>query len=117
LKQPFLRVLEHRDFDGGVVLAVEGEVDLATVGMLERPLVGLCRRSEAVTVDLRRVRFLDCVGLRALLRLNEEGAEHGCRVGFIQGPEPVARVFELTGMGRQLEFIDAAVPAAAVSTV
>jgi anti-anti-sigma factor len=115
LKKPFLRVLEHRDFDGGVVLAVEGEIDLATVAILERPLIGLCRRSDSVTIDLRRVGFLDCVGLRALLQLAAEGAEHGCHVDFIQGPEPVARVFELTGMGTRLEFIDVAGAPAAVS--
>jgi anti-anti-sigma factor len=115
-EKPFLRVLEHRSFDGGVVLAVEGELDLATVAALERPLVGLCRRNDAITVDLRRVQFLDCVGLRSLLRLSAEGDEYGCRVEFIQGPEPVARVFELTGTGGQLAFVDAMAPPAAVST-
>jgi anti-anti-sigma factor len=114
---PFLRVLEYRAFDGGTVFAVEGELDLATVDQLERALAGICRRADAVTVDLRRVHFLDCVGLRALLNLDHAGAAHDCRVEFIQGPDAVARVFELTGTAGQLAFVPAAsAPPVAVST-
>ena len=114
---PCLRVLEYRAFDGGTVFAVEGDLDLGTVEQLRRPLTGICRRSDAVTVDLRRVGFLDCVGLRALLELDAEGAEHDCRVEFIQGPDAVARVFELTGTREQLAFVPAiSAPPVAVST-
>ena len=114
---PFLRVLEYRAFDGGTVFAVEGELDLGTVEQLQRPLTDICRRSDAVTVDLRRVAFLDCVGLRALLELDEQGAEHNCRVEFIQGPDAVARVFDLTGTREQLAFVPAiSAPPVAVST-
>jgi anti-anti-sigma factor len=114
---PFVRVLEYRAFDGGTVLVVEGALDLGTVGNLERSLTGICRRADAVTVDLRRVGFLDCVGVRALLDLNAQGVEHDCRVEFIQGPDAVARVFELTGAAAQLAFVPAvAAPPVAVST-
>jgi anti-anti-sigma factor len=115
---PFLRVLEYRAFDAGTVFAVEGELDLGTIGQLERALTGICRRAESVTVDLRRVGFIDCVGLRALLELSAQGDEHGCRVAFIQGPEPVARVFELTGTSEQLAFVPAvSAPPVVVSSV
>jgi anti-sigma B factor antagonist len=107
---PCLRVLEHRALDGTTVLALEGEIDLATVERLDGPLIGIWRRADAVTVDLRRVRFLDCVGLRTLLELNAQGSERGCRVRFIQGPDSVARVFELTGTAAQLAFVPAASP-------
>ena len=113
---PFLRVLEYLAFDGGTVFAVEGDLDLGTVEQLQRPLADICRRSDAVTVDLRRVAFLDCVGLRALLELDAEGAEHDCRVEFIQGPRPVERVFELTGALEQLSFVDAVSPPVAVTS-
>jgi anti-sigma B factor antagonist len=116
-EMPFLRVLEYRAFDGGTVFAVEGELDLGTVKQLQRPFAGICRRSHAVTVDLRRVAFVDCVGLRALLELDAEGLEHDCRVEFIQGPDAVARVFELTGTREQLAFVPSiSAPPVAVST-
>jgi anti-anti-sigma factor len=108
-EQPFLGVLEFKAFEGGVVFAVAGEIDLATVDQLTRALHGVWH-AESVTVDLRRVSFIDCLGLRALMRLSDEGAERGCRVEFIQGPRPVARVFELTGALQQLSFVDAVSP-------
>jgi anti-anti-sigma factor len=115
-EKPFLRVLEFRAFESGVVYAVEGEIDLATVEQLTRALEGVWQRADAVTIDLRRVSFIDCLGLRALLDLSNEGAERGCRVEFIQGPRPVARVFELTGALRQLSFVDGVSPPATATT-
>ena len=115
-ERPFLRVLEFEAFDGSVVLAVAGEIDLATIDQLTRPLAGICERAHTVTVDLRRVAFIDCIGLRTLLELSDEGEEHGCRVEFIPGPGPVARVFELTGAAERLAFVDAVSPPVALST-
>ena len=108
MDQPVLRVLESRNADDTLVLSVQGEIDLATVDTLAAHLDHICDRADAVTVDLRRVTFLDCLGLKALLGLHEEGLERGCRVGFIQGPTVVRRVFELTGTLQRLSFADAA---------
>ena len=115
-EKPFLRVLEFRAFDSGVVFAVEGEIDLATVDQLTRAIDGVWHRAEAATIDLRRVSFIDCLGMRALLELSSEGAERGCRVEFIQGPRSVERLFELTGALQQLSFVDAASPSVAATT-
>jgi anti-sigma B factor antagonist len=105
---PVLRVLESRRADDTLVVSVEGEIDLATVPTLAAHFDRIFDRAAAVTVDLRRVGFLDCVGLRELICLHEEGLATGCAVGFIQGPETVRRVFELTGTLSRLSFADAA---------
>ena len=115
-EKPFLRVLEFRAFDSGAVFAVEGEIDLATADQLTRAIDGVWHRADSATIDLRRVSFIDCLGMRALLELSSEGAERGCRVEFIQGPRPVERVFELTGALQQLSFVDAASPPVAATT-
>jgi anti-anti-sigma factor len=101
-------VLESRTEDDTLVLSVQGEIDLATVDTLAAHLDHVCDRAPAVTVDLRRVAFLDCLGLRALLGLHEQGIASGCRVGFIQGPAVVRRVFEMTGTITTLSFSDSA---------
>jgi anti-sigma B factor antagonist len=106
--EPVLRVMERIEDDGAVVLTVQGEVDVATVGTLEARLADACARKAAVTVDLRRVAFLDCLGLRLLLDQYHEGSARGCRVDFIQGPPVVRRLFELTGTLAQLPFVEAA---------
>jgi len=109
-------VLEFRAFDSGVVFAVEGEIDLATVDQLKRAIDGVWHRADAATIDLRRVSFIDCLGMRALLELSSEGAARGCRVEFIQGPRSVERLFELTGALEQLSFVDAVSPPVAATT-
>lgn len=103
--QPVLRVLESTTDDGTLVLSLQGEIDLATVSTLAAHLDHICDRADAVTVDLRRVGFIDCLGLRHLLALQADADASGCRVGFIQGPAPVRRVFELTGVQAQLSFV------------
>ena len=115
-EKPFLRVLEFRDFASGAVFAVEGEIDLATVDQLTRAIDGVWHRADVATIDLRRVSFIDCLGMRALLQLSSEGAERGCRLEFIQGPRSVERLFELTGALEQLSFVDAASPPVAATT-
>jgi anti-anti-sigma factor len=117
VEEPVLRIMERIGGDGGVVLTVQGEVDLATAGTLESRLVDACERNAAVTVDLRRVSFLDCVGLRLLLAEYEKGPARGCRVDFIQGPPAVRRLFELSGTLAQLPFAEVgAAPLSAVAT-
>ena len=50
-----------------------------------------------MTIDLRRVDFLDCLGLALLLEQHDRSARRGLRVDFVQGPPAVRRMFELTG--------------------
>ena len=102
--EPVLRVLEQTRDDGTLVLAVQGDVDMATVGTLARHLDRIGERADAVTVDLRRVSFLDCIGLRLLLETHELASSGGCRIEFVQGPKPVRRLFELTGTLALLPF-------------
>jgi anti-anti-sigma factor len=109
--EPVLRIMERFEHDGGVVLTIQGEIDMATVPTLESRLADVCTRSGAVTVDLRRVGFLDCLGLRLLLDQHHRAAARGCRVDFIQGPPAVERVFELTGTLEQLPFVHMGAPA------
>jgi anti-anti-sigma factor len=115
---PTLRIMERRRASGAVVLTVQGEVDVATVGVLAERLGDACEPDGAVTVDLRRVSFMDCLGLRVLLDLHERGIARRCRVEFVQGPAPVRRLFEITGTLDTLAFVDAGTrkDAAAAST-
>jgi anti-sigma B factor antagonist len=117
VEEPVLRVMERIEGDGDVVLTVQGEVDMATVWTLESRLAEVCARNAAVTVDLRRVTFLDCAGLRLLLAQHAEGHARGCEVVFIQGPPAVRRLFELTGTLDALPFVElGAAPLSAVAS-
>jgi anti-anti-sigma factor len=107
-EEPVLRVMERTTSAGTVVLTVQGEIDIATVGTLSSRLTEVCDAAGDVTVDLRRVDFLDCLGLRVLLEQHERSAQQGFRIDFVQGPPAVRRVFELTRMVDRLYFIEVA---------
>jgi anti-anti-sigma factor len=103
-QEPVLRIMQRTTDAGAVVLTLQGEIDMATVGALRARLTEACEGD--VTVDLRRVDFLDCLGLRLLLEHAERSRALGLRIDFIQGPPAVRRVFEMTGTLERLHFVD-----------
>ena len=104
VEEPVLRIMERTTEVGALVVVVQGEIDIATVGALRARLAAACERD--ATVDLRRVEFLDCLGLQLLLEQHERSRAHGRRLDFVQGPPAVRRVFELTGTLERLSFVE-----------
>jgi anti-anti-sigma factor len=104
LEEPVLRIMERTTAVGAVVVVIQGEIDVATVGRLEARLADACQGD--ATIDLRRVEFLDCLGLQLLLDQHERSAAHGWRLDFVQGPPAVRRLFELTGTLERLRFVE-----------
>ena len=102
--EPVLRIMERTTNVGDVVLTVQGEIDIATVDTLRARLNEACEGD--VTIDLRRVDFLDCLGLALLLEQHDRSARRGLRVDFVQGPPAVRRLFELTGTIDRLRFVE-----------
>ena len=81
------------------VLAVSGEVDIATV---ERLLTAahLCLDDPASTceVDLRGVTFIDSSGLGALVRIRNAAHERDKQLLLTHVPASVTRLLEVTGL-------------------
>jgi anti-sigma B factor antagonist len=93
--------------DDEVVVALRGEIDLATAPLLERELsLGSVQDARAVLVDLERVAFMDLTGLRPLLSL-VLASRPGQRVAITAGPPPVQRLLELSGLGRHFNVVAA----------
>lgn len=95
--------VERSQVDGCDLLAVEGELDIATasrmisalnetVASLELPLV----------VDLSRVDFLDSTGLGLLLNAHSRVRRLGQGFAISCPAGPIARVFEIAGMAETL---------------
>lgn len=98
---PFSIAIEaQRD---AVRIAPSGELDLATVGQLQRELARAIDAGPArIVIDLCGVEFLDCSGLRTLL---DAHAEHdNWELTIIPGPRAVQRMFEITGTIDRLTF-------------
>lgn len=95
-QSPFGTRVEERD--GVAVMALSGELDLATAPILRENLARL-EESGPVTikVDLREVTFIDSSGLKEFLEARSRAKDNGHRLLF-SGASPAAqRLFELTG--------------------
>ncbi|GHF25147.1 anti-sigma factor antagonist [Amycolatopsis deserti] len=81
------------------VLAVEGELDLATANRLEAAFRRLvARRPRVVVVDLSGVAFLGSSGLAAITSARTAGV-----VLRIVAPGSLARIFTLTALDKVLD--------------
>ena len=98
--------IEVVERDGSLVLAVEGELDLATSPLLDEEL----ERAEArdvtqIVVDLGGVGFLDSTALGVLAKHAAVSDRDGQRLRIANCPPEAMRVFTVTGMLEHLPFL------------
>ncbi|MDI2127846.1 STAS domain-containing protein [Yinghuangia seranimata] len=85
--------------DGCAVAELRGEVDIAVVNRCAPRLDELVARPHGlVVVDLSGVSFLDCAGLRMLIRIRSGTQVHGDRLAVVCAEPRVLRLFRLTGL-------------------
>lgn len=101
-----LQIESRRDGDT-LVIALSGELDLASAPDLERELqAGEATSPGQITIDLTELGFMDSTGLQSLLRARERAAESGYALSLRRGPHQVQRVFELTKTAEAFTFAD-----------
>jgi anti-sigma B factor antagonist len=80
---------------GGItVITLVGDIDAATVGILDEALA----TGERLVVDLSRVAFLSCAGVRSLLQ-----ADACTELAVVLGGHAVTRSLEATGVYSMLK--------------
>jgi anti-sigma B factor antagonist len=102
MRHPILEVHREPD-DRRVVLAVSGEVDMASVGVLREALEGAASEAREVWLDLSAVEFMDSTGLTALLR-----GHHAIGDGLTivcPGVGPVRRAIDVSGLNDVLHVV------------
>lgn len=93
---------------GAVVVALSGELDLASVDVLEREVRRLrLAGSNHVVVDLRDVEFMDSTGLRLLISLRNTAKREGHGMVVVPGSHQVQRIFDLTATRGLFDWRDA----------
>jgi anti-sigma B factor antagonist len=114
---PRLCKVEDAGLLGARGVAVSGEVDVATVPVLEAALDAAIRQSEgAFILDLSDVDFMDSSGLHVLLRARSLLGRGDRALAVICRSGPVRRLFELSGIA-DLFFIYSSREEAAVALV
>lgn len=90
------------------VIALDGELDLATVEDLDAEVDRLAARPDIdlLVIDLRELAFMDSSGLRSVVLAEARLREHGKGFALVRGAEVVQRVFEITRMASRFTFVD-----------
>jgi anti-sigma B factor antagonist len=89
------------------VIAVSGELDLASSGALDDELARIATSGVTqIVVDLRELEFMDSTGLSTLVTAHQRAEDAGQQFGLVRGPQQVQRLLSLTGVEDRLRFAD-----------
>ncbi|SRR6266849_4448471 len=94
-----IRVRRER---GYVIVAVAGEIDIATVTGLRERFSGLTASGRPLIADLDQVSFIDSAGLGALVGVAKRAGQYGGSLHVVCGRRQVRQLFGLTGLDRQI---------------
>jgi stage II sporulation protein AA (anti-sigma F factor antagonist) len=101
--------ITRTDDDGGVVLALAGELDVTTSPQLEQALSDLdAEASLRVLLDLGELTFVDSAGVSVLIKAKKQTEANGRELVLQRPTAQVHRVFALVGMVDWLMFDDQA---------
>lgn len=100
--------VDVRNPPGAIVLALTGELDLATSPVLERELNQAFASTdrEPVVIDLGALEFMDSTGLNVLVRAHQRADDSARRFGLIRGRPQVQRLLTLTGVSERIAVAD-----------
>jgi anti-anti-sigma factor len=98
-----IRLGYHIGPDGLVVVAIGGDLDLATVDRTVRYVSDIIDRHDGlISADLSGLAFCDACGLGALIRIARHAEQAGRRLEFIKPSRSVARIMRITGVDDRL---------------
>jgi anti-anti-sigma factor len=116
--------ISSRRLERGILVALSGDVDLATATIAEDELRRAEQSEDLVVLDLGEVTFMDSTGLRMVISAHERLRERGAVLEIQRVPHQVARLFELVGVNSllgvgdgQVAPVDGAVPPDGVQAV
>ena len=93
----------HTAPDGLIVVAIDGDLDLATVDRTVRYVCDIIDRHDApISADLSGLAFCDACGLGALIRIARHAEQAGRWLEFTKPSRSVARIMRITGVDDRL---------------
>jgi anti-sigma B factor antagonist len=88
---------------GALIVAPQGEVDMATADELR----AACGAADGMLVlDLRAVEFMDTSGLNLVMECQRRADVDGGGFAVVRGSAPVMRIFEIAGLNHRLRFVN-----------
>jgi anti-sigma B factor antagonist len=96
----------HRRFNTVGTVRTAVEQDIAAVPELDLTLCHAQADARVVVLDLRELEFIDSSGARLLFAADRQAREAGGRLLIGRDAAQIDRLFVLSGVDRQLEFVD-----------
>jgi anti-anti-sigma factor len=102
-----LEVREEQTEGGTLMLAIEGELDLATAAKVREPLERAIEAgTRRVVVDMLGCGFIDSTGLGVLLHAAKRLEEEGGAMALVCVDDQIKRLLELTMIDRTIPVFD-----------
>lgn len=99
--------LEVRSQGQATIIAVSGELDLASSPALQEELDrAAVADSQLLIIDLRGLDFMDSTGLSVLVRAHQRSEEQGRELAMVRGTQQVQRLLNLTGVAERITLVD-----------
>ena len=98
--------LEERRIGDRTVLAVHGELDLATVDDVRARLDALQAERSPVVLDLDGLAFMDSTGIRLVLQAVQDAERSGWDFFVTRGSRAVRRLFEAAAIQDRLPYTE-----------
>jgi anti-sigma B factor antagonist len=99
--------LEVRSQGRATIIAVSGELDLASSPALQEELDRVSGSdTDLLIIDLRELDFMDSTGLSVLVRAHQRAEEQGRQLAMVKGPQQVQRLLSLTGVAERLTLVE-----------
>ncbi len=99
--------VDVRSERGATVIAVSGELDLASSPMLEERLEEVFGSDASLVIlDLRKLDFMDSTGLSVLIKAHQTAEQAERQLYLVKGPPQVQRLLSLTGVGERLSVVE-----------
>lgn len=72
--------------NNATILRLDGEVDVSNANLVGKAVSRFCRLNAPLVLDLSQLKFLDIVGFRTLLSLNDENQRAELHCSLVGGP-------------------------------
>jgi anti-sigma B factor antagonist len=89
-------VVEVERRPSGVVVVVDGELDISVDQGLRRTLLGLCEQGRPIILDLSNLSFCDVPGVRVFIDFARMAARRGVAIQIRGAQGQVDRLLDLT---------------------
>lgn len=98
--------IDHRKRGPWHVVAVDGEVDIATASDLDAAIEQGFQEAEGkLAIDLSKVSFMDSTGLRSMIAALHAAGDETRLVVVLDGG-PVRRLFEIAGVEESFDIVE-----------